>query len=260
MKYYYKFIEESILLYTKCNDKINVRPAVGGSSSKLDREVMDFALTYGSDPPLGMIYTKAKERLTRQFPDLNFKAHRDYFDYVYLAQDLADLAGKKYIKLRNLANRFRKRFEYDIEAVSKENIKDVEHFLNRWCLWRDCDKIPLLESEKKAVLYCMAHFFELGVEGIAIRIEDEVEAVAIYESVNPDTAIVHFEKAIPDFDGLYQVINQETAKILAKKYKFINRESDMGYSGLRLAKMKYHPHHMGEVYHLSKDELEKIKI
>ena len=108
------------------------------------------------------------------------------------------------------------------------------------------------------MLYCMSHFFELGVSGLVIRIDGEVEAAAIYEGINSDMAIVHFEKAIPDFDGLYQIINQETAMELVKNYRLINRESDMGYSGLRLAKLKYRPYSMGEVYHVSRVELEKL--
>jgi hypothetical protein len=106
----------------------------------------------------------------------------------------------------------------------------------------------------------MEHFNELDVFGIAIRIGDNIEAASIFEGWYNDTAIIHFEKAIPDFDGLYQVINQEAALLLEKEHKFINREADMGFAGLRLAKEKYHPHHMVEVYHVNRSELEKLKI
>jgi hypothetical protein len=49
------------------------------------------------------------------------------------------------------------------------------------------------------------------------------------------------------------VINAETAAFLTKKYPCINRESDLGIAGLREAKMRYHPHHMVEVYSLKRD-------
>jgi hypothetical protein len=258
MKYKYVFVDDSLIILTKCKDKLQLRPPMGTPETKLDSEVLNLALEKCSEPPFGMIDNIAKERLSKTYPNLKFECDRDFNDYVYLADDLAKLAGKKYIKIRNLANRIKRRYNFKVESITKDNIKEIKAFLQRWCLWKDCDKIPLLESEKKAIQYCMNHFFELGVSGIGIKIHGEFEAVSIYEPINENSAIVHFEKAIPDFDGLYQVINQETAIILAKDHQFINRESDMGFSGLRLAKKKYRPHHMNEVYHINKDELKKI--
>ncbi len=258
MHYRFKFIDDSLLISTICNDKVQLRPPIGKVEPELDQLVFELARNTGTDPPVVMIDNIAKRRITNQYKDIKIIPDRDFFDYVYLSTALSELAGKDYIKLRNLTNRFRKRYEYQVEAVTSENISEVQHLLNRWCLWKDCDKIPLLSSEKEAVLYCIDHFFELGVGGLAVRINDDLEAVAIYEHITHDTVVVHFEKAIPDFEGLYQVINQESAKEFVKHYKFINRESDMGFSGLRLAKEKYHPVHMNEVFHISRDELTNI--
>jgi hypothetical protein len=47
----------------------------------------------------------------------------------------------------------------------------------------------------------------------------------------------------------------EVAKLLQKDVTFINREADMGIQGLRQAKMSYHPHHMVEVFHVSKENI-----
>ena len=61
-----------------------------------------------------------------------------------------------------------------------------------------------------------------------------------------------------DCKGIYRAVNAETAKILARDYTYINRESDMGVEGIREAKMRYHPHHMVEVHLLKRDDLEKV--
>jgi hypothetical protein len=54
--------------------------------------------------------------------------------------------------------------------------------------------------------------------------------------------LVLFERALRDKKGLYQVINQETARaIAAQGLTFINREEDLGDPGLRRAKLSYHP-------------------
>ena len=59
----------------------------------------------------------------------------------------------------------------------------------------------------------------LKLSGIAIRIDGNIEAIAVYERINKDTAVVHYEKGSPDYDGIYKAVNQETAKILQKNFK-----------------------------------------
>jgi hypothetical protein len=63
---------------------------------------------------------------------------------------------------------------------------------------------------------------------------------------------VHFEKGLPDCEGIYKAINAETASVLLHDFTYINRESDLGIPGLREAKTRYHPDHMVEVYSIKK--------
>ena len=79
--------------------------------------------------------------------------------------------------------------------------------------------------------------------------------MSVYEKMNSDTVLIHYEKASPDFDEIYKAINNEAAKILEKDFKYINRESDMDIPGLMKAKKSYHPHHMVEVYQIAKENL-----
>jgi hypothetical protein len=52
---------------------------------------------------------------------------------------------------------------------------------------------------------------------------------------------VHFEKALEEFKGIYQFVNQAFAASLPESYIHINREQDLGDEGLRQAKMTYRP-------------------
>ena len=101
----------------------------------------------------------------------------------------------------------------------------------------------------------MDHFFDLKLKGISLRINDKVESIAVWEKMNPTTAVIHYEKGNPDIDGIYKAINQQTAKIINKNLIYINRESDMGIPGLRKAKLSYRPHHMIEVFHVARNDL-----
>jgi hypothetical protein len=201
---------------------------------------------------------ETKDWMSDLYPEIKITPNPDYFDYVYLASDLAELKGKKYLKIRNRLNHFNKRYAYDIEPVTDQNIEEIQTFLQRWCLWKDCESNPMLDNERIAVMYSMDNFFELGLSGIAIRIGPDIEAISVFEEMNPETAVIHFEKAMPDFDSIYQAVNNEAAKILAADYTYINRESDIGIEGLREAKKRYHPHHMEKVYYVDRENLLKV--
>ena len=51
----------------------------------------------------------------------------------------------------------------------------------------------------------------------------------------------YIEKADINYDGVYQVIVQEFAKMFAGDVKYINREEDCGDEGLRRSKQSYRP-------------------
>ena len=59
----------------------------------------------------------------------------------------------------------------------------------------------------------------------------ELFAFSVFSQLNSDMADVHFEKFDPEIKGIGQVINWETAKSIAAKYKYINREQDLGIEG-----------------------------
>lgn len=253
--YHFTIFENTLIIYSKIDGQIRFRPPIGKQKKEIFDQVIKLSQKQNSDYSFGVIDLETKKWLEKNYEKLIFEEHRDYFDYVYLASDLAELSGSAYSKIRNRLNKFKRNYNYSTEKISEENTREVNKFLDRWCLWKDCGSDPLLENERKAILYSMSHFFDLGLSGLIIRLDNDIEAIAVYEEMNPGTAIVHYEKGSPDFDGIYKAINQETAKILQKDFKFINRESDMGISGLRRAKMSYRPDHMVQVYHVSKQNL-----
>ncbi len=124
--------------------------------------------------------------------------------------------------------------------------------LRKWHDWKGCDKNPVLAHEVEAAFYAVEHFTELPLKGFLLRVDSEVGAISLFERLNADTALIHFEKGLPDCEGIYKAINAKTAAALAGEVEYINRESDLGVGGLREAKLRYHPHHMVEVYSLKR--------
>jgi len=254
-KYKYVEFKDDLIIMSQIDNNIRFRPPIGKRKKEVFDQVFTLAKQQKNNYPLGMIDEDAKKWIEQNYPDLKFSPHREYFDYVYLASDLANLTGSVYSKIRNRLNKFVKNNIYQTEDITEKNMKDCQEFLHRWCLWKDCESDPILENEKKAVLYSIDHFFDLGLSGIVIRINDKIESLSVFEKINPDTYVVHYEKGSPDYDGIYKAINQETAKVIQKFAKYINRESDMDLPGLRNAKVSYRPHHMVEVFHIEKQSI-----
>ncbi len=248
-------IKDHLLIYTKKDGNITLRPPIGKYDSSLLKEVAMFAKKVGGPYPMGVIESPMKKRMEKTFPKFSFSSHRDYFDYVYLSSDLAALSGSKYSKIRNRLNKFNRNYSYTAEPLREENADETKHFLHRWCLWKGCSSDELLRHEKKAVFYSIDHFFELGLSGVVLRIDDKIEAVAVFERMNEDTAVVHYEKASPYFDGIYKAINKETAERVRNDFRFINRQEDMGVPGLRKAKQSYRPHHLIEIFHVRRRDI-----
>jgi hypothetical protein len=255
--YHYTFLKDSLIIITRIENQLGFRPPIGKREKDVFQEVLQLAKKEQNKYPFGLIDLPTKEWLSENFPNLKCTPNRSYFEYVYNSYDLAILPGSRYGKIRNRLNKFKRNNSYEVESISEENINEIKKFLNRWCLWKDCESDPLLKNEKKAVIYSMSHFSELELSGIILRINGDVEAMAVYEKMNSDTAVIHYEKASPDYAEIYKAINVETARILQKEFKFINRESDLDIPGLRKAKISYHPHHMVEVFHIDRDSLLK---
>ena len=86
------------------------------------------------------------------------------------------------------------------------------------------------------------------MKGGLIRIDGKPVAFSIGEEVNPRGVVVHFEKALDGYNGLYPAINREFAARALSGYEYINREEDMGIEGLRKAKLSYYPAILLEKY------------
>jgi hypothetical protein len=253
VEYRFAKINENIIILSKDRNGIVLHPPSGKRNIELFKQVMRLAVK--EDSVFGFIKKTEKVLLLNQFPSVVIEEDRDFFDYVYRTSDLAELPGTKYGKIRNRLNKFTKNFSYTTEEILENNMEEVNEFLKRWCLWKDCSSDELLENERKAIIYSMKHFFDFNLKGLALRIGGTIQAIAVYEKMNTDTVVVHFEKGSPDYDGIYKAINMETAQRVRHIVPFIDREEDLGIPGLRQAKMSYQPDHFIELYYATKESL-----
>lgn len=189
------------------------------------------------------------------FPKARAELYRDFCDYVYLADDLENLKGKKFHAKRNHLNRF---FENDwsYEPMNSANIPECLSMNECWRAENVADNSDDYEdklTELKVVERSLRMFDDLGYTGGVLRVNGEVQAFTFGERSAADTFVVHVEKALRTYQGAYTAINREFVKSLGGRYKYIDREEDTGADNLRKAKMSYNPVFLEEKFLITFD-------
>jgi hypothetical protein len=196
---------------------------------------------------------RADQRLVdelREADDLSIEPTEEHFDYVYRSEDLIQLAGRKYHAKRNHINKFLRSYSFSYEPLTGAHLSACLQLAETWCQWRRCEDDFNLLGEWDAIREALNHFESLDYQGGVIVVKDRLEAFALGELLNEDTAVVHIEKANPNIDGMYGVINQQFCERAWSRVPHINREQDLGEPGLRKAKLSYFPDHLVKKYRI----------
>lgn len=160
---------------------------------------------------------------------------RDNFDYVYLREDLSRLEGRRFHGKKNLVNLFTSTYSYEVRPLMKEYMADARSVLDEWKSERPDEGDTTAAAE--ALTFCET----LQLCGFIYYVNGLPAAYVLGEELGQDTFVVHFEKSVDAYKGLYQFVNRHFASVLPERYRFINREQDLGDEGLRKAKMSYRP-------------------
>lgn len=167
---------------------------------------------------------------------------RDAADYVYETEKLTTLAGKKLHGKRNHINNFKKQYpNWSYERITEENREDCFQMAMKWRQDHECEYDQEKRDEMCVTLNALRLITELQLVGGLLRVDGEVVAFTIGEPLNPDTFVVHIEKAFADIQGAYPMINQQFVEHEAQDFLYVNREEDTGSEGLRKAKLSYRP-------------------
>lgn len=177
-----------------------------------------------------------KGRIRMEKLGLTVEEDRDNFDYLYLKKDLEDLPGKKFHKKRNLVSGFLNNYSFEERPLSADLIPDARRILDIWSEDRE------ESGDYDAAAEALERMPDLDLFGYIVHVDGAPAAYTLGESLAKGRHfVIHFEKAVPGYKGIYQFINRAFAQVLPRHYRYINREQDLGDPGLRQAKMTYRP-------------------
>jgi hypothetical protein len=250
---YFEIIKDYLCVFVKTAEHplIVMKPVGAGNSL----EILDDLIVYFEqrDKPFVMkslTYETAKMYMDA-FPGcLKITNNIDNYDYVYLSEKLIHLDGKRLHAKRNHINKFIREYNYRYEVLDSSNIDDVYRFSEEW-FNNNAFESDSLQNENIALFKALDNFSALDYSGGIIYVNDKVAAFSLGEQLNSDTAVIHIEKACNDIHGAYAIINQQFCKHNFSRFKYINREEDLGIERIRKAKKSYKPDHMIEKYSLS---------
>ena len=199
-----------------------------------------------------LITAAAKEEIESLFPGkYEFEEQRAEFDYIYNAEELISLKGKKLRNKRNHVNRFLTENNGNWEYAAVDPVADYDEimaFLQEWCMRREGENCEDYSYEYSAIRRALANYDQLNMQGGIIRIGGKMVAFTLATPQNEQAMDILIEKADAEIEGAYQAINNMFAGKSCAGYQYINREEDMGIEGLRKAKLSYHPCFLTEKY------------
>lgn len=182
----------------------------------------------------------AKQMIEEQLPGkFEFIEKRGMFEYVYSAEALRTLAGKKYHSKRNHIINFLRTYNIEYFPYSDDMYEECMKLVCEWGASQEDD--DMIYVERRAIEKMLKNREYLGVKGAVIKIGGEIKAFTAGAMLSNNTVDINFEKCHPDYKGLYPVINQMFLQNAWPDVEFVNREEDMDSEGLRKAKLSYHP-------------------
>jgi len=191
------------------------------------------------------VFTRIPEDLAQVWntiPGMSLESDPEHWDYIYSVPELIELKGNKFHKKKNLLRQFQKNYTAEYVHLDLGRIEQALTLQTEWCLWRECEESSTLEKENQAILATFLDWQSLeDVFGGGLMIEGNMVAYTVAEPLDEQTLVIHFEKACPNYKGIYQAINQIFLEREGGAYHYVNREQDLGDSGLRQAKQSYNP-------------------
>lgn len=161
-------------------------------------------------------------------------------EYVYESDALAQFRGKHYAGQRNHIHQFANACPGAVwKVLTAEDRPLLERFFERFSYHsQKTGREAAVELKRARELLLRKDLSWACVGGFVYG--GELISVALGE-ICGDTMILHVEKALFTYEGVYPATVQAFANCFGSGVRYINREEDTGDAGLRRSKMQYRP-------------------
>lgn len=223
-------------------------PGPEGDEDAALAAIESYCLEKGVCPVISVVPECRADRLLARYPYVRVSNIRTWRDYVYYREDLQFFTGRRYSGQRNHIKKFRTQWpEAFFRPLTAADGDVIEHF------WADYEsEFPKGDNAKARDELALARkmlkmagkpfFFAGGMfDG------ERLIALSLAERCG-DTLIIHIEKALYSYTGVYPTLVQAFADAFGGDCQWINREDDAADRGLRTSKLQYGPAKLAPKY------------
>ena len=175
-----------------------------------------------------------------------------FAEYIHAIPALAELHGEKYSKKRNLVKQFFALYPGAMtRPLGEADLTSCLDLARRWRLAHEAPESTYLLQEESAIRRLAdVPLDALAMVGYGAFVNDTLVAFEFCSPIAGDLWDEHFEKAEFAFKGAAQAVNRDCARFLRDRHHaaWLNREQDLGSTGLRQAKLSYHPDRLLQEY------------
>lgn len=219
----------------------------GDEDAALDA-IEAYCLEKGVPPVISVVPECKAPRLLARYPYARVSNIRTWRDYVYYREDLQLFAGRRYSGQRNHIKKFRAQWpDAEFRRLTAADEPVIQQF------WQDYEaEFPKGDNAKARD--------ELGLAKRMLGMVDKpwfraggmfdgerLVALSLGEKCG-DTLIIHIEKALYSYTGVYPTLVQTFANAFGDGCQWINREDDAADRGLRTSKLQYGPARLAPKY------------
>lgn len=239
-------IHDNVIIITRRPGKASFYPPVG--NNRLDETVMEcfeWAKTEPECSGFTCVPYSFAERLKPETKErLNIIADRDNFDYLYAPR--YHLFEEPHLRTQhqNLMHFLNKKPEY--KDLTYDMVDVVSDFQSLWMndytnRMKKANRpvSDFVATENKAIKKALTHCKSLNLRIGALYLDNIMIGFSI-AGIFHHTAYIHFEKALRE-KGAYQSLIYFFGEAALQGVDTVNKEQDLGITGLRTSKERYQP-------------------
>lgn len=196
----------------------------------------------------GILETDKEKLLKINCNNFLIQENRDWSEYLYSSNNIANLTDKNLSKIRRGVNQFWQLYgeKIIIETITPQNIPDIIQYQKQWYnknLTKK-QKPDSLTAENQAIHNGLTNFTRLKLTGIVAKFDNIIIGYSYGLIISENVFDIMVQKANYEYRHIYKMLFHEIAQRYQKEAILINMEEDIGILGLRQLKTEYKPNNL----------------